>query len=196
MTAENCLKTGVVMRRRQILGEHLQPIRHQRYGNRRAAQKQHGHVEKLPDDLSLLHGINDRSNNVADGAERQQPERNEQEQRSEPIRHGHSIHTIGKNDQKSRQRQVIQQRNDERGNQYRSRPQRRDLETAQDVLLSIHDGNHRRAEKTGAEDAKRQNHAHNLTRATLIGTEQLTEHEKEYERQQVPEEDYSAGARH
>jgi len=56
------------------LADELSPFWKYRDGKRRPAQKEHGHVEQLDQDLAALHGVGYGGQNQANGSKRQDPD--------------------------------------------------------------------------------------------------------------------------
>ena len=89
----------------------------------------------------------------------------------------------------------MHQRGDHAGHQQSGGGNRRDFETAQNILLAVGNDAHAGAEQARRQDAQRQHHGdHQHDDSALIGVQELAEDEKENQREDVVEKQHRAVA--
>ena len=154
---------------RDELRHDLEPVRHERKRESRAAQEEHRHVNDLDEDVAFLRRIDDRGDDQTERPKRCDPEANKHEKRKQIRRIRHAENVVRQEQHQSDGGQIKNHAHGDRGEQQRHRRDRRDFVTPQNVFLALLHGAHARAEKSAAENANRRHHRdHDDGRASLF----------------------------
>jgi hypothetical protein len=138
------------------LRHRLEPGRKARDGERDSAEEQQGEIEQLSEQHAFLHGVDQRRDNAAQRSEREQAQADEDEQGNRLRGPRSSQEPVGQRNHEGDVRQLQGQRGYNAGNDNLSGPNRRDLETAEDILLAILHGSHPHAEQACAKHTQAQ----------------------------------------